>query len=89
MNTTTTHRLTLWQATLAKLLWSPKDAEQSAKSALSRAQRLGLDTQQAIQWIFEIAMDGFFQEHPHIPFQVWQSEAKQIACLDERGLRAA
>jgi len=72
----------MWQETLAKLPWSPKHAEQSAKLALSKAQWLGLDKQQAIQQIFEVALGGFLRENPHVAYETWQTVSEQIACPD-------
>jgi hypothetical protein len=74
---------------LAKLPWTTKRAERSAKVALSKAECLGIDKDQAILQIFELALDGFFQAHPHIPYHVWQSVAEQNACQDELALLAA
>jgi hypothetical protein len=81
--------LTKYEETLAKLRWTPKHAELSAKLALSKAQWLGLNKEWAIRRIFEVALGGFFQEHPHIPYHTWQSVTEQIACPDECALVAA
>jgi hypothetical protein len=81
--TTATSREIVWQNAIAHLPWDPKRAEQSAKLAFAKAQWVGIGKAKAIQQIFELAMDGFFQEHPHIPYQVWHSVSEQIGCPDE------
>lgn len=68
-NATINSRTVTFQDTLAELPWTPNHAEQSAKLALSKAERLGLDNHQAIAQIFERGIAGFFQANQHIPFQ--------------------
>jgi len=80
---------TKWQETLAKLPWTHQHAESSAKLALSKAAWDGIDRNEAIQAIFKMALDGFFQQNPHIPYQVWQSVSERIACPDELAMLAA
>ena len=82
-------KLTLWQELLTQLPWTPKQAEHSTRLALSKAQWLGIDRNQAIQAIFEVALPGFFQTQPHVLFETWQSISEQIACPDELALVAA
>lgn len=79
----TTDRLTQWQEMLATLPWTTKHAKQSAKIALSKAEWLEIDKNQAIQQIFELALGRFFQANPQIPFEAWQTVAEQDSGSDQ------
>ena len=81
--------MTNWQETLAKLPWSPKHAEQSAKLALSRAAWLGIDREEAIQQVFELAIGNFFQANPHVPFEAWQTVTQEMGGRDDLALALA
>ncbi len=70
--------MALWVRMVENLHWTPKHAEMSAKLALSKAAWLGIDKDRAIQQVFEMALGGFFQANPHIPFQSWQTVSDQI-----------
>jgi hypothetical protein len=87
MNTRTNphnDRQTNWQKTLTDLPWTRAHAERSAKIALSKANWLGIDRNEAIQQVFEVALGGFFAENPHIPFQAWQSVSEELTGAEER-----
>lgn len=83
MNANTNSRMINWQQMLASLPWSPKHAGRSAMLALSKAQWLGLDRDQAIQQVFETALGGFFRTNPHVPFEAWQTVSEQFAASEE------
>jgi len=78
MNAENHHLMTHFQETVARLPWVPKHAEQSARLALSKAQCLGLDKEQAIQQVFETALGGFFQQNPHLPYEAWQTISQEM-----------
>jgi hypothetical protein len=89
MQTTSNNRITQLQESLARLPWNFQYVERSARLALSHAGWLGIDRDEAIQAVFEMAMGGFFQDNPHIPYQVWKSVSEQVAFRDELELLAA
>ena len=89
MRTNNEHSMIAWPESINNLPWDSKSAESSTKLALSKAAWGGINRDEATRAVFEMAMDGFFQENPHIPYQVWQSVSEQIACLDELVLLAA
>ena len=89
MNNTPNDKLTRWHNSIPQLNWGANYAQRSAKIALSKAEWLGIDRDVAIQAVFELGLGEFFRANPEIPLQTWQSVSEQIACLDERGLRAA
>jgi hypothetical protein len=81
--------MTQWQETLAKLPWTPEHAERSARLALSQAAWLGIDRDDAIRAVFEMAMDGFFEANPHILYQAWETVSEEITHPDPFELLAA
>jgi hypothetical protein len=76
-NRTTNDRITGWRECLAKLPWTTKHVKQSATIALSKAEWLGIDKEQAVQQIFELALGRFFEANPQIPFQALQTVSQQ------------
>ena len=89
MKTNMNSSLTNWKKLLASLPWTPKHAERSAKLALSKAQWLGLDKEQAIQQVFDMALGGFFEANPHLPVQTWQAVSEEMCQADETQLGVA
>jgi hypothetical protein len=78
-----------WRESINNLPWDSKSARGSATLALSKAAWHGIDQEEAIRTVFELAMGGFFHENPHIPYQIWQSVSAQIRHRDELALLAA
>jgi hypothetical protein len=72
-----------WHETLAKLPWNPLNAERSARLALSQAAWLGIDKDTAVRTVFEMGLDRFFEDHPHIPYAAWYTVSEQVANPDE------
>lgn len=69
--------------------WSPKQAVRSASLALSRAAWLGIDRNEAIQAVLEVAEFPHFQANPHILFETWATVSEQLGSPDQFELRVA
>jgi len=89
MTNTNPNRLTQWLASLAQMRWSPKQAVRSASLALSRAAWLGIDRNEAIQAVLEVAEFPHFQANPHILFETWATVSEQLGSPDRCELLAA
>lgn len=76
---------TKWQEMLTQLPWSPKNAQHSAAVALSKAEWLGIDKNEAIQAVLEVAVSTHLQENRHVLFATWQEiSASNAAPLGSR-----
>ena len=89
MATAPNNRMTRWLKTVAKLSWTPKQVEHSARLALAQAQWSGINKDDAIRELLGMGLASFFQTNPHILYQVWTTVSEELAQPDSLELLAA
>ena len=89
MATAPNNRMTRWLKTVAKLSWTPKQVEHSARLALAQAQWCGINKDDAIRELLGMGLASFFQTNPHILYQVWTTVSEELAQPDSLELLAA
>jgi hypothetical protein len=78
-----------WRGSLNDLPWTRDHVGQSAILGLSRAAWLCVDREAAIQAVIEVAPLGFFDDAPHVLFEIWAAVSAQISHPDAFELLAA
>jgi hypothetical protein len=76
---TSINKLEICRQLIADLRWNDRNAEQSARIAVSKALWLGIDKQEVLQMIRTLPTDSYLRECPHILTQTWEtiSQASQ------------
>jgi len=81
---TSINKLETCRQLIAELRWNERNAEKSARIAVSKALWLGIDKQEVMQLIRTLPSDSYLQACPHILTQTW--EAVSLICQPRQQL---
>jgi len=69
-------KLEMCRQLIAELRWNERNAEQSARIAVSKALWLGIDKQEVLQLIRTMPSATYLRQRPHILTQTWEAIAQ-------------
>jgi hypothetical protein len=58
---------------ISELRWNERNAEQSARIAVSKALWLGIEKQEVLQLISTVPSASYLRQFPHVLTQTWES----------------